>query len=187
MKTDEKKTDKKQSNESWIKFVKRHKEMTLFMVVGIALAAIIAVFTFLSVVANAQVAGLVPLELGQWTVGYYIIIILNVIFWELVFVASWVIPLSLIIYFAWYKELPEKERKEYEGRGRRKKDEGGFSCFVGLIWLIIVWVGGKWDLALQAWTFNDWIYTWLSAFLWAFLIVGIPGTMYVIWSLVKKK
>ena len=172
--------------ESWTKFVKRHKEMTAFMVIGVAIAAVTTVLVFLSVVANAQAAGLVPMELGLWSVSYFITFVIHLLFWEAAFVASWLIPLSLIIYFAWYKELPEKERKEYEGSKCRKSKDNGFSFFIGLIWLVIVWVGGKWDLAFQAWTFNDWIFTWLSAGLWALLIVGIPGTMYVIWSLVKK-
>ena len=186
MENKEKKKDEKQCDDSWIKFVKRHKEMTAFMVGGIAIAAVAAVLIFLSVVANAQASGLVPLELGQWSVSYFITFVIHLLFWETVFVASWVTPLALIIYFAWYKELPEKERKEYEGSKRRKSKDDGFSFFIGLIWLVIVWLGGKWDLAFQAWTFNDWIFTWLSAGLWALLIVGIPGTMYVIYSLVKK-
>ena len=61
------------------------------------------------------------------------------------------------------------------------------SCFIGLIWLIIVWIDGRWNLAFQAWTFNDWVYSWLAACLWALLIVGIPGTIFIIWSLRRPK
>ena len=187
-KTEEKKADEKQCNESWVKFVKKHPAITSFMVGGIALAAIVAIFVFLSVVDNAQASGLVPTELGEWSVHFFLSFAVHLLFWEMLFVGIWVIPLSLIIYFGWYRQLPDKERKEYEGGGHRKtaRDDSGFSCLVTLIWLIIVWLGGKWDLAFQAWTFNDWIFTWLTALLWAFLIVGIPGIMYVIWSLAKK-
>jgi len=170
------------------KFLTRHWKMTLLMIVVIAVAAIVAIFVFLWVVADAQATGLVPVTLGQWTVGYLVIFILNVILWELVFLASWVIPIVLVIYYLWYKKLPDKERKEYEGKHRRKSAEegSGFSCFVGVIWLVLVWIGGKWNLAFQEWTFNDWVYSWLAACLWGLLVVGILGSMYIIWCLTRK-
>ena len=170
------------------KFLTRHWEMTLLMIVVIAGAAILAIFVFLGIVADAQATGLVPVALGQWTVGYFIIFILNVILWELVFVGSWVIPIVLIIYYLWYKKLPYKERKEYEGKHRRKSSEkcSGISFFVGVIWLIIVWIDGKWNLAFQEWTFNDWVYSWLAAWLWVLLVVGILGLMFIIWCLSRK-
>ena len=126
-----------------------------------------------------------PVVLGEWTVGYFFKFILNVILWELVFVASWGIPVVLIIYFQWYKKLPDEERKEYEGKHRRKSagEGGGMSFFVGVRWLIIVWIDGRWNLAFQEWTFDDWVYSWLEACLWVLLVVGILGTIYIIWCL----
>jgi cation transport ATPase len=181
-------TNEEPKDEAWKKFLRRHWDMALLMIVGIAIAAIAGLFVFLWVVANAQATGLVPAALGQWTVGIFIIFILNVIFWELVFVGIWAIPAALIIYFQWYKKLPKKEQQEYEGAKRKKSktEDSGFSFFVFLIWLVIVWLGGMWNLALQEWTINNWIFTWLTAILWALLIVGIPGIIYVIWSLKQK-
>lgn len=182
-------TSEELSDEVWKKFLRRHWKMTIVLAVGIAGAAIVALFVFLRVVADAQTTGLVPTALGQWTVGYLVIFILNVILWELVFVASWVIPIVVVIYFQWYKKLPDEERQEYEGgsrRGRSAGEGGGFSFFVGLIWLIIVWTTGKWNLAFQAWTFNDFIYSWLAACLWVLLIVGILGTIFIIWWIRKE-
>ncbi len=173
--------------EAWKTFLIRHWKMFLFMIAATMAAAVVALFVFLGVVADAQTTGLVPVLLGEWTVGICIAFILNVILWELVFVASWAIPLALILYFVWYKNLPAEERKEYEGPKHRKSNgDSVISFFAGLIWLAIVWTGGKWDLAFQAWTFNDWVYTWLTAYLWILLIVGIPGTIYVLWALSKK-
>lgn len=175
-------------DERWVKFLRRHWKPTLLMIGGAAVAAIAAIFVFLWVVADMQATGLVPVALGQWTVGYCVIFILSVILWELVFVGSWAIPVTLVIYFLWYKKLPDKERKEYEGKGRRRKsaEDSGFSFFVGVVWLILVWIGGKWNLAFQEWTFNDWVYTWLAACLSVLVVVGILGGMYVLWSLTRK-
>jgi len=182
------KTGKEQKNEAWINFLRRHSQMSLLLVALILGASAAAILVFLSVVAGTQAAGIVPSLLGQWTVGYFITFILNAIFWELVLVGSWLIPAVLIIYGLWYKQLPEKERQEYEGRKRKRKsaEDGGFSFVVGLVWLLFVWIGGKWNLAFQSWAVNDYVYSWLAACLSVLLVVGILGLMYVIWSLTRN-
>lgn len=181
------KTSEKPSEEAWKLFLRRHWKATLLMVAGVAVAAVVAIFVFLGVVADAQATELVPTVLGEWTVGYFIAFILAVIMWELIFVGSWVVPITLIIYFLWYKRLPEKERKEYEGKRRKSAEEGsGISFLCWVIWLIIVWIDGKWNLAFQSWTFNYWVYSWLAACLWTLLIIGVPAIIYIMWALTKK-
>ena len=180
------KTNEELCDKAGIKFLRRHRKMSLLLIGWIAVAAIVALSVFLWVVADAQATGLVPVALGQWTVGYFFTFIITLILLELVFVGSWVILIIAIIYQQWYKKLPDKEREEYEGRRRHHKESGGFSFFVWLIWFILVWVNGMWNLAFQSWTFNDWVYTWVAACLWALLIVGIPGIMFLIWALRRK-
>src|SRR5688572_13614171 len=117
--------------------------MTVLTVGGIAAAAVAALLVFLWVVADAQAMGLVPSGLGAWTVGHVLTFILDVILWELILVASWVIPIVVATYFLWYKKLPDEERREYEGGPRRRRsagENGGISFFVGLVWLVIVWI-----------------------------------------------
>jgi hypothetical protein len=176
------------SNEAWKKFLRRHGKATLSFVGAIAVAVIVALYVFLRVVADAQATGLVPVMLGQWTIGYLFTFVLTLILWELVFLASWVGPAAAVVYLRWYRNLPEEERKEYEGGSRRGRSAGrdsGFSFFVGLVWLVIVWTTGIWNLAFQAWTFNDLVFSLLTACLWVLLIVGVFGAMYVVWSLRK--
>lgn len=174
------------SGTAWKKFARRHTKMALLMVGGITAAAAAALFVFLWVVATTQATGLVPSSLGAWTVSHVIGFIFTAILWELLLVASWVIPVAVAAYFLWYRNLPTEERREYdEGprRGRSAGQNGGFSFFVGLVWLAIVWIDGRWTRAFQDWSFNDWVYSWVAAGLVVLLIVGIPGTIYVIWSL----
>ena len=127
------------------KFLRRHWKMTLAMAVGIVVATIVAIFVFLKVVADAQVLGFVPATLGLWSVGSCFHFFLQVIFWELVFVGSWVIPIVVLIYALWFRKLPEEERKEYgwspkRGADPRRTEGGGFFSFLAsLIWLAIVW------------------------------------------------
>ena len=184
MKSSEKRTKRAVKN-----FVTRHPGMTVFIIILTLAAAGMAIFTLLGLVANAQAAGLVPAILGEWTVGYFITFILHLVFWELLLVGTWAIPISLIIYGAWYRMLPSRERREYEGGHRKKSagEGGGISFFIWLVWLLIVWVDGKWNLAFQSWAFNDWIHTWLGACLWVLLVAGILGLMYVAWCVAGKE
>lgn len=171
-------TGEEQGLETWKKFLRRHWRMTLVMIGAAAAAAIVALVVFLWFVADAQATGLVPVALGQWTVGSFFAFVLNLILWELVLVGSWAILAAIAVYALWYRKLAAEERKEYEGGPRRRRlagGGGGFSFFVWVMWLIVVWTDGKWDLAFQTWTFDEWVYSWLAAGLWALLIVGIPG------------
>jgi cation transport ATPase len=174
------------SGEAWKKFARRHWKMTLLMAGGIAAAAVAALLVFLWVVADLQDTGLVPSGLGEWTVGFAFTLLLAVIVWELILVVSWVIPMVLAAYFLWYRKLPLEERKEYEGKPGRRRSTGensGISFFIGLVWLAIVWIDGKWNLAFEDWTFNDWVYSWLAAGLVVLVIAGIPVLIYVIWAI----
>lgn len=173
----------------WKKFVRRHKGMTAAMVGGVAAAAVAIVLVFLWVVGDTQATGLVPDMLGKWTVGYFFTFLLQLILWELILVASWVIPLAILIYVLWYRKLPAEERREYEGGPKRSRSAGensGISFFIGLVWLAIVWLDGKWNIAFEDWTLNDWIYSWLVAALVVLVIIGIPVLIYVVWSFSRE-
>jgi hypothetical protein len=159
-------------------FLKRHWKMMIVIAGVIAGAVIAALFVFLWVVADAQATALVPAMLGQWTVGYFVIFILNLILWEVVFVGIWGIPIAVIIYSLWYKKLPEEELKEYRGEPKKRQPMGAASGIIPFIiiltWLIMVWINGTINLAFQAWTFNEFIFSWLHAIAWDLLIIGVP-------------
>jgi hypothetical protein len=171
---------------SWKLFVRRHSKFLLVMAGGIAAAAAAALSVFLWVVATTQATGLVPPGLGDWTVGHAVTFILTVILWELLLVASWVIPLAGAVYFVWYRRLPAEERWKW-GRGPRRRRAagggGGISFFTWLVWLVIVRADGRWNLAFKNWTFNQLVYSWIAAGLVVLLILGFPAVIYLIWSL----
>jgi len=167
------------------RFLKRHWKMTIVFAVVFAGAVIGALLVFLWLVATAQTRGLVPAVLGQWSIGYVITFILHLIFWELVLVGSWVFPLVLVMIFRWYRILPEEEREGWPRRGRREGSDA-FGFLVGVTWLIVVWLDGRWNLAFESWTFTDLVYSWLSAVLWDLLILGVPIALYFIWWIRKE-
>jgi hypothetical protein len=182
-------TGEKLKGESWKKFVRRHRGMTGLIVGGIAAATVVSLLVFLWVVGDAQETDLVPDVLGEWTVGFVFTFLLQLLLWELILVASWVIPMVVLIYLLWYRKLPADERKEYEGGPKRSRSAGedsGFSFFVGIVWLAIVWLDGNWNRAFEQWSFNDWVYSWLAAALVVLVIVGIPAIGWLVWTLSKN-
>jgi len=170
------------------RFLRRQWKMAIVIAVVFIGAAVAALSVLLWFVATAVATGLVPPMLGLWSIGSVITFILHLIFWELVLVGSWVAVVVLLLIFQWYKKLPEEDRKGWPQRGKR--DQGGvFGFFVGLTWLIVVWVDGRWDLPLQSWTVSEWVYSILSAVFWDLLILAVPMGLYLIWwirTLMKK-
>lgn len=171
------------------RFLRKHWRMTIVFAAIFAVVVAAAILVFLWVVADAQATALVPAVLGEWTVGYLITFILHVIFWELVLVVSWTIVIAAAIYFLWYRQLPDEDRMERRERGRREEGDA-FGFFVAVFWLIIVWIDGRWDLAFESWTVNDWVYSWISAVFWVLLVFGIPialGFLYWISQEMQKE
>jgi hypothetical protein len=185
-------THEDKSGQAFRKFIRRNTKMALAITIVLTVAAIVAVYVFFKVVADAQVLGIVPTTLGLWSVGTFFAFCITLIIWELIFVAIWLIPVVIVIFILWYRKLPEEERKEYgmsPKRGtdpRRTEGSGFFSFLVTVVWLIIVWITGRWTLTFNAWTFNDFVYTWFIAFLWILVPCLIGGAIFLIWWLRKE-
>ncbi|MHA1650207.1 MAG: hypothetical protein ACTSYB_08435 [Candidatus Helarchaeota archaeon] len=175
------------NDEVWKKFLRKHLQVVLFIIiVGIGVV-IGGIFVFLWVVENSQKLGLVPTALGQWTIGHTVTFILEVILWEFIFIGIPLIIVAVITVYWWHK-LPDDEREEYEREPKKKgprrrlilgSGSGLISLTVFLTWLIIVWNDGMWNIAFQNWTINYLVYSTLTAILWDLLIIGIPVTIIV--------
>ncbi|MHA1266096.1 MAG: hypothetical protein ACTSRS_12765 [Candidatus Helarchaeota archaeon] len=176
------------NDKAWKKFLRRHWKMTLVFIGGAIGAVVSALFVFLWVVANAQTTGLVPTDLGLWTVGYSVTFILNVILWEFLFIGIPVIASVILILIFWWMKLPEDERKEYtteqkKGKSRRGTSKGGsgaVSFLILLTWLIVIWVNNLWNVPFENWLFDQWIYFCLTAIFWDLIIFGIPLTILIL-------
>ncbi|MHA1950063.1 MAG: hypothetical protein ACW99V_02390 [Candidatus Thorarchaeota archaeon] len=169
------------------KFLRKYWKMAIVLAAFFSAAVAGLILVFLWFVATAQATGFIPATIGLWSIGSLINFILHTIFWELVLVVSWVIVVVVVLYLKWYKTLPPEDTEGWpRGRGRREEGDA-FGFFVGIIWLIIVYLDGRWETAFQAWTVNDWVYSMGAALLWMFLIIGIPVGLYFLWWINKER
>ena len=178
-------TDDKMMETAGRKFLQKYWR-TAVVFAALAIAAVVeAALVLLWVVADMQALGLIPATLGLWSVGYIITFILYLLFWEIVLVGLWVLVAAAVVYLKWYSNLPEEDKFPKRERGRREQGDA-FGFFVGITWLIIIWVTGRWDVTFTAWTVNDWVFTWLWAVFWDLLIIGIPMLLYFIYWIRKE-
>jgi len=171
----------------WRKFLSKHWQMFVVWVVLAIVAIIGVIYVFLWFVGDAQSTGLVPTILGSWTMGHLISFLLNLIFWEILIIVIPVIIVIAAIYFLWWKQLPDAERKEYKkkhlfGKSSRTRDGGGiFSLFIFIAFVIKVWLDGNWDVPFATWKFDYLVYSYLTALIWILIIIGIPVLLGLIW------
>jgi hypothetical protein len=177
-------TSEEQLDEEKKRFLLKNWKMTLVMAVCIVAAAIVALLVFLWVVNEAIATSFAPVSLGDWTVGLIVMFILHVIFWELLFVATWGIPLAAVLYWQ-FSKLPDAEL--WKPKGGRREGGDAFGFLIAVAWLLMIWMDGRWDQTFQTWTFIEWIYSWLTALGWVLLIFGIPAVVIFILWLVNRE
>ena len=177
---------KKNKSRAWKKFAKRHRSMiALWIVLGILFIAG-AVYVFMDFAADAQASGLVPGSLGSWSVGHIFTFLINLLFWEALFIGIPALITIIAIYMLWWKGLPLHEREEYERAKLFHSSDGskgGSACslFFYILLMIKVYMDGNWDLPISAWSFDYLV----GSILWIILVIavlaGVPMALYAIW------
>ena len=189
-------TGSENDEEIWKKFLRKHWKMVILFAIGAIVALIGAIYVFLWFVENAQVTGLVPETLGLWTMNHLVTFLLHVIFWEVLYIGIPVIVSIAIIYFLWWKRLPDEEREEYKRKNLFGNDSHstsggqGLSLVIFIAFIIKVFRDGKWNVPLADWTFDYLVYSYLRALIWIVIIIGIPlaigGIGWIIYTMKKK-
>jgi len=160
----------------WKKFLRKHWGIVALFVVVCILAFIGAIYIFLWFTAQAQTTGLVPSSLGLWTMGNIVMFILNLIFWELIFIGIPAI-IGAAIGWQWWKRLPDEEKKDYRFFGKRSRTArggSGASLLLFIAFAIKIYIDGNWNVAIATWTLNYVIYSIISILIWIAVIFGIP-------------
>lgn len=173
----------------WKKFLKKHWQMFALFIVIIVAAIIGAIYVFINFVGDAQASGLVPEMLGLWSMGHMITFFLHLLLWEVIFIGIPVLIAFGTIYGLWWKNLPEKERKEYkDGKlftGKRSRTDGGqfVSFLVFIVFAIKIFYDGNWGVPIATWSFDYLITSCLWSIFWIAIVFGIPmligGTWYL--------
>ena len=158
------------------KFFKKHWNMLVYWIIAAIIAAIGVVLVFLWFVGDAQSTSMVPMTLGQWTMGHYVTFILYLAFWELLIVGSSV-AIAAIVGWVWWKQIPDAERKEYEFFKRSRTENGGegISFLFFVAFCIKVYIDGKWDVAIASWTLDYVVDSMITILVWGAIIFGIPA------------
>ena len=181
------KTGSEKSDKIWKKFIDKHFKMFVLFIVSAILAFMGIIYVFLWFVEDAQLTGLVPEVLSQWSMGYLVTFLLHLVFWEALLIGIPVIIAIAAIYFLWWKKLPDDERKEYKdehlfGKRSAGKDGGeGISFLVFIAFVIKVYLDGNWDKPFANWKFDYLVYSYLTALIWVLLIFGIPMAIGGLW------
>ena len=171
----------------WKKFFKKHWQMFVVWIAAAILAFIGAIYVYLWFVEEAQITGLVPSVLSGWAMGHIITFLIRLILWEVLFIGIPVFVAIVLVYFLWWKNLPDKERKEYrDGHpfGKRSKGSdagGGISFLIFIVFCIKVYLDGNWGVAIATWKFDYLVYSCLWAFIWVIIIFGIPIAIGATW------
>jgi len=175
-------------NSDWRDFFRRHWGAVAIFVVAGALAFAGAVYVFLWFVGSAQSSSLVPGILGLWTMGNLITFILNAIFWELLLVGIPVV-IAAVIGWLWWRRLPEAERMGYHfGRRSRSAGGGGGVSFLFFVaFCIKVYIDGKWNVPVAAFTLDYVVGSMVTILEWVVVIFAIAGAIALAWWLGREK
>ena len=182
-------TESKNDEKIWKKFLRNHWRLCVLFIVVAALAIIGAIYVFLWFVGDAQFTGLVPESLGLWSMGYLVTFLLNLLFWEVIYVVIPVLIAIGLIYTLGWKKIPDEERKEYKrahlfGKRNKRSESGeGISFLIFIVFIIKVYLDGNWGVPFATWEFNYLVYSWLLALILVLAIFGIPiligGTLWL--------
>ncbi len=173
----------------WRKFLRKHWDVLALFVVGAILVSIGAILVYLGFVGDAQLTGLVPSTLGQWTMKHLVTFIINLIFWEALLIGVPVI-LAAVAGWLWWQKLPKNKKKEYQifgTRSRATSGGGGISLLVFIVFCIKVFTDGNWNVAFANWTLDYLVYSCLTALIWVLIIFGIPIGLGLIWWISHEK
>ena len=158
------------------KFSKKHWNMLVYWMIAAIFAAIGSILVYLWFVGEAQSTSMVPMTLGQWTMGHSVTFILYLVFWELLIVG---IPVAIaaIVGWLWWKRIPDEERKEYEFFKRSRTENGGegISFLFFIAFCIKVYIDGNWDVAIGSWTLDYVVDSMITILVWGAIIFGIPA------------
>jgi hypothetical protein len=165
-------------------FVRTHWKAVLLLVLGGIGVFIGSICVLLWFIGYSEIGGHGSLLLGNWSMETIINFLLNLILWEFLIIGIPIIAVGVVIFFQWWKKLPDEEKEGLEKHGYKKRKNqrrvafGGGGGLIGILvfiaFCIIINLDGNWTTVLGSLEYSYLVYTWLIALMWVLIICGIP-------------
>lgn len=165
-------------------FTRKHWKAVLLLVLAAIAVFIGSICVLLWFVGYSEIGGHGTMQLGDWSMAVLIDFILNLILWEFLIIGIPTIAIGVVIFFQWWKKLPDEDREGLEKHGyknrknQRRMAYGGGGGLIGILvfiaFCIIIYLDGNWSTALGSLQYSYLVYTWLTALVWVLIICGIP-------------
>jgi len=170
-------------------FARRHWK-AIVPLIGAAIGIFIGIILVLLWFINYWGIGNPGMELlNTWSMATVINFLLNLILWEFLIIGIPIIAIGVVVFFQWWKKLPDEEREDLEkhGYGKRKNQKraaySGGGGLIGILvfvaFCIIVYINGNWSVPLANLSYFYVIYAWLTGLIWVLIIGGIPLTLII--------
>jgi hypothetical protein len=165
-----------ESGSDWKGFLGRHWRIVALFAVAAVLLFVGAIYVFLWFVGDAQSTGLVPSTLDLWTMGHLVSFILNLLFWELLFIGVPAI-IGALAGWQWWRRLPAEHKKALRFSGKRSRAASGgngVSLLLFIAFAIKVSIDGNWNVPISSWTLDYVVDSMITILIWIAVIFGIP-------------
>lgn len=179
----------------WTEKIKQHWKAFLILVITGICFFVGLILVFFGYIEESWVGGGGSWTFNEFSVGTVLLFMIQVIVWDIVLVVIPFVTFFVIFGYLWWKRLPESEKNELKRREERQKSHkarnyggggGGLSFFIGIVFLIIIFIDGKWLVEFGTLNYSYFIYTYFIACLWILIVIGIPLCIIIIIWLSKK-
>ena len=170
-------------------FARKHWKavgLLLGTAIGIFIGSILVLLWF---IGYSDIGGHGLWTFDKWSMATIIDFLLNLILWEFLIIGIPIIAIGVVVFFQWWKKLPDEEQEDLEKHGYKKPKNlrrmayGGGSALIGILvfvaFCVVIYLDGNWSTALADLTYSYLIYTWLTGLMWVLIIGGIPLALIV--------
>jgi hypothetical protein len=163
----------------WLKKIRKHWIVFLLFVIGCIIAFAGALMVLFWHIDTSQAGAMGMATIGDWTLAWIWEFFIFLIIWELILIG---IPIAIAFglgYNFWWKNLPEEERAEFEGRwrGRGTAEGGGFSFGMFIAYSLYMYINGEFYTPFGNYAYSFWVNAWFHMLAWLLIIFGIPAAI----------
>jgi hypothetical protein len=103
-------------------------------------------------------------------------------FWELLLVGV-PVAVAAIAAWLWWRRLPHDERggRVFGKRSKASRGSGGFSFLFTIVFIIKVYLDGRWNIPIGTWTLDYVVGSVLTILVWGLIVFAIPATIALAW------